>query len=124
MENPWEGLEQPGYRIENLGRTAVFLIPSTKLKMPYRDTTIENDLHEFLMKEFGAFRNPPVPDSGFWRNVDARIVYDECRVYIVAFLGKERIPILFSKLVEIARYIGEACLYVEAGQYSGLLRPE
>lgn len=125
MKDPWEGLEGPSYRIENLGRPAVFLIPSHKLRTPMASgKTAEEDLHAFLSERFGAFTTNPVSETGFWRNAQQRLVYDECRRYKVSFVGKERIPELFAKLSEICAAIDEDCLYVEAGQYSGLLYPK
>jgi hypothetical protein len=124
MKNPWEGLEGPTYHIENLGRPAMFLIPSHKLRTPgLSGKTPEEDLNAFLSEKFGAFNTTPVPEVGFWKNAQQRLVYDECRRYKVSFVGKERIPELFAKLSEICTAIGEDCLYVEAGQYSGLLYP-
>ncbi len=125
MENPWKDLGGPTYRIENLGRPAVFLIPSVKLRSPTPSgKTIEDDLHAFLSETFGAFTTTTVPFFGFWQNDHEQLVYDECRMYEVSFDGKHLIPQLLTKLAEICSLIGEECLYVKAGQYSGLLYPE
>ena len=86
--------------------------------------TAEENLHQFLSKEFGAFTTTTVPYFGFWRSAGLRITYDECRLYEVSFVGKERMPLLLTKLAEIARIIGEECIYFKAGQYTCLVRPK
>lgn len=123
MTNPWAGLEGEGYRIENLGRPAVFLLPSHKLRTEVDGMTVEERLHQFLTMHFGAFTTTTVPYFGFWRSSSQKLVYDECRQYEVSFVGKERIPELLTLLAWIAKVIEEDCLYVKAGQYSCLLYP-
>ncbi|MEK7653954.1 MAG: hypothetical protein AAB345_01570 [Patescibacteria group bacterium] len=122
-ENKWKGLEGKGYRLENLGRPAIFLLPVWKLKAKLKKTTIEKDIHEFLIKQFGAYTSTTIPSFGVWKSTQKALVSDECRQYEVSFNGKERIPILAKKLAEIARLIEEDCVYLKAGQYSCLVYP-
>ncbi len=124
MENKWQGLEGKGYRLENLGRPGIFLLPVWKLRA-YRikNTIVEKHLHRFLIDQFGAYTSSTIPSFGVWKNTKKAIVSDECRQYEVSFQGKERIPLLAGKLAEIARIIGEDCVYLKAGQYSCLVYP-
>lgn len=122
-KNKWTSLEGDGYRLENLGRPAVFLLPSHKLQMnDGAGATIKDALRTFLINEFGAFTCTQLPYFGFWRGA-SNASYDECLMYEVSFVGKQRIPILAAKLAEIAKIIGEDCIYFKAGQYSCLVYP-
>jgi len=126
-ENKWTELNEAGkgYRVEDLGRAAFFLIPEKKLKMRFsRGVTVEDVLHEFLIKEYGAFTTATVPSFGIWRDARGEPVEDACRQYRVAFPGKERIPALLEALADILRMTGEECFYFEAGQYAGLVYPK
>ncbi|MBU1915983.1 hypothetical protein KKC47_02550 [Patescibacteria group bacterium] len=124
MENKWETFEVRGCHIENLGRPAIFLIPIHRLSQLTDDGTIEQILHEYLMREFGAFTTTLIPSFGFWRNTDQKLVCDECRQYEVSFVGPERIPALIELLARICRIIGEDCLYFKAGQYACTIWPD
>ena len=122
--NKWLGLKGETYRIEDLGRPAMFLLPSHKLRMAMGAATVEENLHQFLSKEFGAFTTATVPYFGFWRSANDQVAYDECRLYEVSFVGKERIPFLLEKLAEVAVAIEEECIYFKAGQYACLVYPK
>ena len=119
----WESLRNGKlYHIDDLGRPGVFLLPAQKLKMRIGDMTVEEDLHEFLVKAFGAYTSSTVPNFGFWKaESEKRVFYDICVEYEVAFAGKEKIPLLLAKLASIAQAIGEECIYVKAGQYACLV---
>lgn len=120
-ENKWHSLGGDGYTIKDLGRPAIFLIPVKKLKLKAGDLTVEEYLHKFLTENFCAYTC--IPSFGFYKSAEGAIIFDECRQYEVSMLGKERIPILLKKLADVAKIIGEECIYVKAGQYSGLLYP-
>ncbi|MDP3962947.1 MAG: hypothetical protein Q8Q39_00425 [bacterium] len=124
MENKWSGLDGEEYTIEDLGRPAIFLLPSHKLRSEISGKSIEEDLHQFLSENFGAFTTTAVPYFGFWRGSGTRVVYDESRLYEVSFAGKDRIPLLLDKLARVARVIGEECIYFKAGQYACLVYPK
>lgn len=124
LPGKWRGFVNDGsYKILDLGRPAKFLLPSSKLKNKIHGRKIEYWLHEFLIREFGAFTTGTLPTSGFWRAGNNKIAYDKCRSYEVAFLGKQRIPILMNCLAEIAEVISEECIYFSAGQYTCLIYP-
>ncbi|KKQ36029.1 MAG: hypothetical protein US50_C0001G0031 [Candidatus Nomurabacteria bacterium GW2011_GWB1_37_5] len=123
MKNKWKGLEGRGYRLQNLGRPAIFLLPIKKLKKKVRGQAVEKTLHKFLIEEFGAYTSSTIPNFGIWENIKKMKVSDKCRQYEVSFVGKKRIPILLEKLAEIAGQIGEDCIYFKAGQYTTLVYP-
>jgi len=123
MPSKWESLKGENYKIEDLGRPAIFLLPTKKLKRKLDGITVEEYLHQFIVGHFGAYTSSTIPSFGFWRNAKKVSICDECREYEVSFMGKERIPVLLKKLAEIATLIQEDCIYVKAGQYSGLVYP-
>ncbi|OGN03312.1 MAG: hypothetical protein A2655_00590 [Candidatus Yanofskybacteria bacterium RIFCSPHIGHO2_01_FULL_43_42] len=112
------------YRLVDLGRPAVFLIPDKKLKVKTEGETVESHIRTFLSDNFGAFTSSTVANFGVWINEERVVFKDRCRVYEVSFNGKHKIPILLKKLAEIARLIGEECIYCKAGQYSCLIYPK
>lgn len=122
-EDKWAALQGEGYRLENLGRPAVFLLPSHKLRTDDGSgRTIGDALHRFLVENFGAYTCTTVPYFGFWHG-QSGAAYDECRLYEVSFDGKEHIRTLAAKLAEVARIISEECIYFKAGQYACLVYP-
>ena len=123
MPNKWEGLDTEKFWFEDLGRSAIFLIPVAKLQIAMDGKTVEKSLFEFLVVQFGAFTYSTVSNFGVWVDGKQVLVYDECRLYDVAFVGKERIPMLADKLVDILQATGEACMFFKAGQYASLIHP-
>ncbi len=121
----WAGFaKNPHYRLVDLGRPAVFLIPEKKLRIKSGSENLEKHLENFLSKEFRAYTSSIIPNFGVWIS-DREVVFkDRCRIYRVSFEGKNRIPTLLKKLAEIARIIDEECIYFEAGQYSCLVYPK
>ncbi|MBI2109214.1 MAG: hypothetical protein HYT93_03510 [Parcubacteria group bacterium] len=114
----WCGLDNEFFTFVDLGRPAVFLLPVKKILQ------IEENLHRFLIKHFGTFTYIPMPSFGAWRSGNQVIVYDECRLYEVSFVGKEKITLLARKLAQIATAIQEECIYFKAGQYAALIYPK
>ena len=124
--NPWTEFEGRSYEIIDLGREAVFYIPINKLR-GNRGIRIRQDLHLFLMSQFGAYSTSPfkgLATYGYWTDPSKSVVYDESMIFRVAFVGKEKIPTLFERIAQLATEIEEDCIYVQAGQYSGLVRPK
>ena len=119
MRSKWQSLSGSGYRLVDLGRPAVFLLPTKKLSR-----AIEKDLHWFIVAHFGAYTTSTIPSFGFWKNAERATISDECRIYEVSFLGKDRIPVLLKKLAKVAAQIEEECIYVKAGQYTALVYPK
>jgi hypothetical protein len=123
-DNKWSGfMDDPRFRIQDLGRPAFFLIPLKKLKRKVQGETINRRLHRFLVTHFEAYTTALVPSHGIWKDVGKKMVLDKCRQYKVSFEGKDRIPLLMAELAEIATLVGEDCIYFEAGQYACLINP-
>ena len=120
--NKWVEFRDKSFKIVNLGRPAVFFIPLKKLKGG-RGIRIRQDLHLFLITQFGAYSASLVPSFGFWRDASKATITDKCIVFEVSFDGKEKIPVLVKKLAELALGIKEDCIYLKTGQYSCLVYP-
>jgi hypothetical protein len=121
-KNPWESFAGEEYRIQNLGRPAIFFIPSKKLGIKDGKKTVEDRLNAFLQKRFGAFTISTAPYFGAWHNGE-KISRDECRLYEVSFVGTKRIKLLFKVLARLARKIEEECIYFKAGEDTCLIYP-
>ena len=123
-ESKWsEFLKGENYRLVDLGRPAVFLIPSKVFSLPFKNgATIETAVKAFLIDNFDGFTMTAVPNFGFWYDGHEHIM-DESVKFEVSFLGKDHIPILLSFLADVARLGGEDCIYITAGQYAALIYP-
>lgn len=122
-DNKWSEFERPEYRLQDLGRPAVFIIPTRALAQPMNEETLADNLNQFLVDNFGAYTAMTIPAFGIWRGPGGSLASDESRVYEVSFKGKENIPLLIKKLAQIAELTGEECIYLKAGQYSCLVSP-
>lgn len=122
-DNKWSEFESPDYRLQDLGRPAVFIIPVRALAQQIDGETLADDLNRFLADNFGAYTVMTTPNFGIWRGPGGSLVSDESRIYEVSFKGKENIPLLIKKLVRIAELTGEECIHLKAGQYSCLASP-
>ena len=120
----WTQFNTDKVRFVDLGRAAVFLIPEGKLNLLIDGETVGLHLGNFLAQNFKAFTFCQVPYFGIWINGQEAIFADKCRLYEVSFDGKEKISVLGEKLAEIAKIIGEECIYFKAGQYSALVYPK
>lgn len=110
------------YRRETLGRMAVFLIPSCKLKKPSKYfKTVEERIHAFLIQNFNSYTLNATPATGWWKDQYGQAHYDVLQEYKVSFAGKERIPFLEEFLAEIAQEIGEKSIYFETGEDAWLI---
>ena len=104
----WEAFKnEKYYKLKNLGRPAIFLLPVKKLRKKVGGISVDKFLNEFILKNFGAYTTSLLPIFGFWRNDRKKIVYDKCLEYEVSFIGKEKIPLLLCKLAEVATAIDE-----------------
>jgi len=107
-------------RIEDLGKRALFLIPSIKVynrKYSKSRQNIAQTINNFLTDTFGGYTCASGNIFGFFKsNV---IEYDELREFRVAFKEDERhtkVPILQEFLAKICEDIGEECIYLECGE--------
>lgn len=113
--------EGKNYRLQDLGRMAVFYIPSAKAREKDYDKKIRN----FLLEEFGACTATLGNFCGWWKSdKNEKIHYDESIEFKTAFVGKERIPILASFLAKAAKDLGEECIYLETGEDAWLIYPK
>lgn len=115
--------EKGDFKIESLGRPAIFLVPSQKLKKKWGGERVEEIIHRYLIEKFGGYSSSLVPNFGFWRSKSKKQLYDECREYEVSFVGKERIRELARFLANVALMAGEDCIYLKTGEDSWLVYP-
>lgn len=108
-------------RKTSLGRPAVFYIPSLKLKMDHEGRTIEDILHGFLLEKYGGYTAASSTVYGFWKTEAGKLAYGEHRQYTVAFSGKHRVGELEKLIADIARLVGEQCIYLETGEDAWLI---
>lgn len=118
----WDKIPKGNYRVVDLGRPAIFLLPAEKLETMVGGITVRDLVHQFLVANFGAYTASYIPSFGLWRSGKG-VIHDKCYEFEVSFSGKEKIPVLLEKLAGIAALIKEECIYVKAGQYSGLVFP-
>jgi hypothetical protein len=110
-------------RLDPLGRMAVFLLPSLKLKRRRRrGKSYEEIVHHFLMKHFGGYTASAGNIFGFWRDEQTgREFYGEHREYKVSFRGHDRRAMLQRFLSKLAAEFGEETIYLEYGEDAWLV---
>lgn len=106
---------------EYAGHEAIFLIPNEKLANECSiGLTVQDKIGQFLNERHGAFHIESADIRGFWRGA-----YDGVYTkFVVAFLGKEKIPELEEFLEAVAQKIGEESIYFRTGTKTWILRPE
>ena len=115
-------------RIEDLGKRALFLIPSIKVyNRRYSRTrqSIAKTVHHFLLETFGGYTCASGNIYGYFTSESAE--YDELREFRVAFLedeAKTKVPLLQQFLASICADIGEECIYLECGEDAMLVYPD
>jgi hypothetical protein len=122
VENKWRTFKNSHYRLLNLGRPAVFLLPIKKLQTRIGKKA-KADLHVFLIENFTAYTITAY-SIGVWKDSGGSPVQDKCQMYEVSFTGRNRIPMLLQKLAKLAKILNEECIYFKAGQYSCLVYPK
>ena len=110
-------------RLDALGRMAVFLLPSLKLKRrKRRGKSYDEIVHQFLMKNFGGYTASAGNIFGFWRDDQTgREFYGEHREYKVSFRGRDRMAMLQKFLSKLAAQLGEETIYLEYGEDAWLI---
>src|ERR1700759_5715891 len=103
------------YREQRLGATAVFLLPSLKLKQPSSDVSNEGRLHTFLMENFGGYTAQAGNIFGYWRSEAGEDSYGEHREFSVAFANDSKVGLLKDFLAKLARELHEECIYLRIG---------
>jgi hypothetical protein len=114
--------KKQSFRVESLGRMAVFLLPSLKLKQKKRGKPHDEIVHHFLMKHFAGYTASAGNIFGFWRDDQTgREYYGEHKEYKVSFRGRDRVEMLQKFLSELARELDEDCIYLEYGEDAWLV---
>jgi hypothetical protein len=113
------------YEKVSLGRMAVFLLPSLKLKLRRQadGRTVEEHVHQFLLSHFDGYTAATGNIHGWWRNRGEEH-YGEHREFKVAFAGKDRIAVLEGFLADVAVEICEQTIYIETGEDAWLIVPK
>ncbi len=116
-------------RIEDLGKRAMFLIPSVKVynrKYSKSKKSMAKAIHKFLTKTFGGYTCVSGNLFGFFDGKDSPTEYDELREFRVAFKEDEmrtKVPKLQKFLAKLCANIGEECIYLECGEDAMLVYP-
>ena len=113
------------FREQPLGATAVFLLPSLKLKEPARTNgSLEQRLHTFLMENFGGYTAQAGNIFGYWRDESGEDSYGEHREFTVALDSDDKAPVLKSFVAKMAEDLGEECIYLRIGGSVTLIYPD
>jgi len=114
-------------RIEDLGKRALFLIPSVKVynsKYSNSRQSVAKTVHSFLLHTFGGYTCASGNIYGYFRSPSYE--YDELREFRVAFLedeGRTKVPMLQEFLATLCADINEECIYLECGEDAMLIYP-
>jgi len=112
------------YSEQSLGTAVIFLLPSLKLKEPSPEGgTVELRLHTFLMEHFGGYTAQAGNIFGYWRDGSGRDSYGEHREFSVASVEDAKLPLLKSFVAQMAKELGEECIYLRAGRQASLIFP-
>lgn len=112
------------YEKENLGAMVVFLLPSLKLKRKVeKGESLEDKLHDFLLKKFNGYTAAAGNIFGYWKNAAGKEFYGEHKEYKVSLLDKKEIETLEKFLAILASKMGEESIYLSIGEESWLLYP-
>lgn len=110
------------FRLEPLGRMAVFLLPSLKLKQKKLGKSYEEVVHHFLMKNFAGYTASAGNIFGFWRDEQTRReYYGEHKEYKVSFRGRDRVAMLQRFISRLAGELSEDSIYLEYGEDAWLV---
>jgi hypothetical protein len=113
------------FRVESLGRMAVFLLPSLKLKQKKRGKPHDELVHHFLMKHFAGYTASAGNIFGFWRDEQTgREYYGEHKEYKVSFREPDRVQMLQRFISRLAKELEEDCIYLEYGEDAWLVYAE
>jgi hypothetical protein len=107
----------PRVKYEVLGEIAVTLLPVEKLKiLSPRGNPFEKEIHDFLVTNFNGYTVSSGSISGHWKDDAGRDHYGEHRQYKVAVGAQQSRASLELFLADMAREMGEECIYLEVGR--------
>jgi hypothetical protein len=112
-------------REECIGKMALFLVPSLKLKGRSKaGRTVEDRIHRFLLRRFGGYTAAAGNIFGYWRDKDGKEFYGEHKEYKVGLIDEKRLPELKTFLSSLSAEIGEECIYLETGKEASFVYAE
>ncbi len=107
----------PKVKKDALGDVGAVLLPLEKLKLKSpRGHAFEQEIHEFLLANFNGYTVSSGNIAGHWKDDRERDHYGEHREYKVALPHRESVASLEAFLAELAREMGEECIYLELGR--------
>ncbi len=115
-------------QIEDLGKRAMFLIPSVKVynsKYSKSRQSVARAIHNFLKDTFNGYTCASGNIYGYFGSESTE--YDELREFRVAFKEDEKktkVPKLMEFLATLCKDIGEECIYLECGEDAFLIYPD
>jgi hypothetical protein len=114
--------KKTSFRVESLGRMAVFLLPSLKLKQKKRGRAHDETVHDFLMKHFAGYTASAGNIFGYWHDEQTgHEYYGEHKEYKVSFREPDRVQMLQQFLSRLAKELEEDCIYLEHGEDAWLV---
>jgi hypothetical protein len=103
------------YFEQALGKTAVFLLPSLKLRERKENgAAIEEHVHHFLMDNFGGYTAAAGNIFGYWKDQDGSESYGEHREFTIGLADDSKIGVLKAFLARMAAELDEQCIYLVA----------
>jgi hypothetical protein len=113
------------FRETKLGKRVRFLLPSLKLKRRgEQGRTLEEDVHGFLVSEFGGYTASSGNLFGYWKDNSGKDSYGEHREFTVGLGSGDKLEGLKAFLGELAGKMGEECLYMEVAGEAMLIYGE
>ena len=107
----------PNVKKDILGQIGAVLLPLEKLKQKSpRGRAFEQEIHDFLLTNFNGYTVSSGNISGHWKDDQQRDHYGEHREYKVALPHGESAATLEVFLAELAREMGEECIYLETSR--------
>lgn len=93
------------------------LLPLEKLKLNSpRGIRFEQEIHDFLLKQFNGYTVASGNIAGHWKDSQGRDLYGEHREYKVGLSNDAQRVALENFLAHLAWEMGEQCIYLEAGR--------
>lgn len=110
--------------IKTLGRKAVFLLPSLKLRFRLaQGGTVEDVVHRYLLDDFSGYTTSTVAIASFSRDARGREHQGEYRSFTVAFADAKQLRDLAGFLAGIAHQLEEPSIYIEIADDVCLIVP-